>query len=99
MDYPNLCQSQIGTISAHLTDNDSQQTAFERTGIDECESLNQSSSIKEDEKSVDKMETLSHFKPLSSVEKRFLLAVERGDLPAVKRLVKKIIDWMFQYEY
>ncbi|KAJ6222598.1 hypothetical protein RDWZM_001143 [Blomia tropicalis] len=89
MDYPNLCQSQIGTISAHLTDNDSQQTAFERTGIDECESLNQSSSIKEDEKSVDKMETLSHFKPLSSVEKRFLLAVERGDLPAVKRLIRE----------
>ncbi len=30
------------------------------------------------------------YKPLTLLEKRFLLAVERGDLPAVRRFLKSI---------
>ena len=115
MDYPDLSvhgHGMMGTIGAHLVDD--RDTTPQRSALnesannnndDECESLNQnSSSLKEDEKSVGKDnkdydETLSsnfthHFKPLTILEKRFLLAVERGDMPAVKRY-KNFVCFIF----
>lgn len=71
---------------------DSQQTAIERP--EDCDSVLQAAnSLKEDGHSLGAKD---HFdaiygannianRPLSIVEKRFLLAVERGDLPEVKR--------------
>ena len=85
----------IGSFAANLN-NDSHQNAFHRANHEECESLSRTnSSDKEDDKSVKEQEQFelyednpahSHqFKTLTVVEKKFLLAVERGDLPAVKR--------------
>lgn len=90
----------IGSIAANL-DSDSQQTMFERPNHYESTSLHRDENRRyslgrEDEKSIEKdifdpysaNPALSHqFEKLSQNDKRFLLAVERGDLPAVKRQV------------
>lgn len=83
--------------SGHLHHTDSQQTMYERDRAEECESFNHTNSSfnKEDEtKSLGKepFESSSAtvpplLKQLTPLEKKFLLAVERGDLPAVKRYI------------
>ena len=75
-------------------DTDSQQTAIERTIDDSHSVIHQHDLGKDDGHSINKdnfddiyaAHNLAYQnRPLTILEKRFLLAVERGDLPAVKR--------------
>lgn len=90
-----LCEThhETSVASTSADDNDSQKTALERpieeNGMEGMASLEQANhSTKEETRSLtrDQFEIVNQQnKPLSILEKRFLLAVERGDLPAVKR--------------
>jgi len=74
----------VDHIGAGMLDTDSQHTVFERV-TEECESVNQTNSVDKENFESYPIELSHQFKPLSSLEKTFLLAVERGDLPAVRR--------------